>query len=76
MVVNGEKNHRNGEPAEMAALAEMAMPTEMVVHAEHRTSQRTQTSRQPGQPIAMSEKSSNFALAFEQRVEGVSEAPR
>ena len=52
MVVHGEKNHRKGVPAEMAA------------PAEHRTSQRTQTSRHPGQPIAMSEKSSNFALAF------------
>ena len=52
MVVHGEKNHRKGVPAEMAA------------PAEHRTSQRTQTSRHPGQPIAMSKKSSNFALAF------------
>ena len=51
MVVHGEKNHRKGVPAEMAAPAEI-------------TSQRTQTSRHPGQPIAMSEKSSNFALAF------------
>ena len=48
----------------MAAPAEMAAPTEMAMLAEHRTSQRTQTSRHPGQPIAMSEKSSNFALAF------------
>ena len=39
-------------------------PTEMAAPTEHRTSQRTQTSRHPGQPIAMSEKSSNFALAF------------
>ena len=52
MVVHGKKNHRKGVPAEMAA------------PAEHRTSQRTQTARHPGQPIAMSEKSSNFALAF------------
>ena len=29
--------------------------------AEHRTSQRTQTAQVRGQPIAMSEKSSNFA---------------
>ena len=36
---------------------------EWVVHAEIR-SQRTQTSQHPGQPIAMSEKSSNFAVAF------------
>ena len=36
----------------------------MGVPTEHRTSQRTQTARHPGQPIAMSEKSSNFALAF------------
>ena len=46
----------------------------LVVPAEIR-SQRTQTARHPGQPIAMSEKSSTFALAFEQRVEGGSEAP-
>ena len=58
MVAYGEKSHRNGGACGEAA------PTEMVVHAEHRTSQRTQTSRHPGQPIAMSEKSSNFALAF------------
>ena len=36
----------------------------MAALAEHRTSQRTQTSQHPGQPIAMSEKSSNFAVAF------------
>ena len=48
----------------MAMPAEMAMLAEMAALAEHRTSQRTQTSRHPGQPIAMSEKSSNFALAF------------
>ena len=35
----------------------MGVPAEM-------TSQRTQTSQHPGQPIAMSEKSSTFALAF------------
>ena len=51
-------------PAGMASLAERAMLAEMATPAEHRTSQRTQTSRHPGQPIAMSEKSSNFALAF------------
>ena len=47
-----------------ASLAEMAAP------AEHRTSQRTQTSRHPGQPIAMSEKSSNFALAIQNSPRG------
>ena len=36
----------------------------MGVPTEHRTSQGTQTAQHPGQPIAMSEKSSNFALAF------------
>ena len=36
----------------------------MAAPAEHRTSQRTQTSRHPGQPIAMSEKSSTFAAQF------------
>ena len=51
MVAYGEKNHRKGAPAEMAAPAEI-------------TSQGTQTARHPGQPIAMSEKSSNFALAI------------
>ena len=47
----------------------MGVPAEM-------TSQRTQTAQHPGQPIAMSEKSSTFALAFEQRVEGGSETSR
>ena len=50
--------------AGMASLAERAMLAEMAAPAEHRTSQRTQTSRHPGQPIAMSEKSSNFAPQF------------
>ena len=36
----------------------------MAALAEHRTSQRTQTAQHPGQPIAMSEKSSNFAPQF------------
>ena len=36
----------------------------MGVPTEHRTSQGTQTAQHPGQPIVMSEKSSNFALAF------------
>ena len=58
MVVHAEKNHRKGVPAERLRLRGR------VALAEHRTSQRTQTSRHPGQPIAMSEKSSNFALAF------------
>ena len=70
MVVYGEKNHKKGGTcgeamlAGMAMLAEMAAPTEMAMLAEHRTSQRTQTSQHPGQPIAMSEKSSNFAPQF------------
>ena len=46
---------------ELEVRAERAAPTEMAAPAEHRTSQRTQTSQHPGQPIAMSEKSSNFA---------------
>ena len=50
---------------ELEVRAERAAPTEMAAPAEHRTSQRTQTSRHPGQPIAMSEKSSNFALAIQ-----------
>ena len=58
MVAYGEKSHRNGGPAERLRLRGWVAPT------EHRTSQRTQTSQHPGQPIAMSEKSSNFALAF------------
>ena len=49
---------------ELEVRAERAAPTEMAAPAEHRTSQRTQTSRHPGQPIAMSEKSSNFAPQF------------
>ena len=58
MVVYGEKNHKKGGTCGEAA------PTEMAALAEHRTSQRTQTSQHPGQPIAMSEKSSNFAAQF------------
>ena len=46
---------------ELEVRAERAAPTEMAALAEHRTSQRTQTSQHPGQPIAMSEKNSNFA---------------
>ena len=61
---------------ELEVRAERAAPTEMAAPAEHRTSQRTQTAQVRGQAIAMSEKSSTFALAFEQRVEGGSEASR
>ena len=49
---------------ELEVRAERAAPTEMAAPAEHRTSQRTQTAQVRGQAIAMSEKSSNFALAF------------
>ena len=46
---------------ELEVRAERAAPTEMAAPAEHRTSQRTQTSRHPGQPSAVSEESSNVA---------------
>ena len=45
----------------MVAPAEMAAPAEIAVQPGEITSQRTQTAQVGGQPIAMSEKSSNFA---------------
>ena len=51
MVVHGEKTHRIGSAFGEAAPADI-------------TRQRTQTAQHPGQPIAMSEKSSNFAAQF------------